>query len=556
MAGKAANPASPAGFIRGRRSRPAPPGRAWRFLPFIVATMVLLPVAVVVSSFLTPAGEIWRHLVETTLADLIRNTFWLALGVAVGTVLLGVSLAWLTAICEFPGRRIFAWSLLLPLAIPAYVTGFVFIGLFDFTGPVQTQLREWLGPGAWFPKIRGRLGITVVMTLALFPYVYLLARNAFLTQGRRALEAAQSLGLSRTQGFFRVALPMARPWIAGGLSLALMETLADFGTVAVFNYDTFTTAIYKAWFALFSLPAAAQLASILILVAFALLVAEQQSRAHMRYAEGRSSARMERIQLRGIRAGLAFALCLGVLVLGFLLPVAQLGWWAIGAAAKDLDARYFGFFAHSLLLSGIAAAITAGVALLLCYAGRQCPDSWTRLAVRASTLGYAVPGAVLAVGIFIPIAWLDSLLVKAGERLLGVSPGLLVQGTLAAMLVAYVARFMAVGFNPIDSAMQRVTRSMDEAARSLGLTPGRALLRVHLPILRGGLITGAMLVFVDVMKEMPITLMTRPFGWDTLAVRIFEMTSEGEWERAALPSIALVIAGLVPLMVLTRHAEN
>jgi len=518
--------------------------------------VVLLPVAVVVSSFLTPAGDVWRHLVETTLADLVANTFWLALGVGLGTVVLGVSLAWLTAVCEFPGRRVFAWSLLLPLAIPAYVTGFVFIGLFDFTGPVQTQLREWIGSGVWFPKVRGRLGVVLVMTLALFPYVYLLARNAFLTQGKRALEAAQSLGLNRVQGFFRVALPMARPWIAGGLSLALMETLADFGTVAVFNYDTFTTAIYKAWFALFSLPAAAQLASILILIAFALLIAEQQSRSRMRYAEGRGGARMDRIRLTGIRAWLAFALCLGVLVLGFLLPVAQLLWWALGVAARDLDARYFGFFWHSLLLSGIAAAVTVGLALLLSYAERHFPDPWTRFAVRASTLGYAVPGAVLAVGIFIPIAWVDSWLVAAGELLLGTKPGLVVQGTLLAMLVAYVARFMAVGFNPIESAMQRVTRSMDEAARSLGLSLGHALLRVHLPILRGGLITGAMLVFVDVMKEMPITLMTRPFGWDTLAVRIFEMTSEGEWERAALPSIAVVMAGLVPLILLTRHAEK
>lgn len=556
MAGNAVSAAPPGQPIPRKRQSLASRGGIWRFLPFLVAAVVLLPVAVVVSSFLTPAGEIWRHLVETTLADLVTNTFWLALGVALGTVVLGVSLAWLTAVCEFPGHRVFAWSLLLPLAIPAYVTGFVFIGLFDFTGPIQTQLREWFGPGIWFPKVRGRLGVIVVMTLALFPYVYLLARNAFLTQGKRALEAAQSLGLSRTQGFLRVALPMARPWIAGGLSLALMETLADFGTVAVFNYDTFTTAIYKAWFALFSLPAAAQLASILILIAFALLVAEQQSRAHMRYGEGRSGARMERIRLRGIRAWLAFTLCLAVLILGFLLPVAQLGWWALGSAARDLDARYLGFFWHSLLLSAIAAAITVGIALLLSYAGRQFPDTWTRLAVRASTLGYAVPGAVLAVGIFIPIAWLDSLLVKAVEHFVGASPGLLVQGTLVAMLVAYVARFMAVGFNPIDSAMQRVTRSMDEAARSLGLGMGRSLLRVHLPILRGGLITGAMLVFVDVMKEMPITLMTRPFGWDTLAVRIFEMTSEGEWERAALPSLALVIAGLAPLIVLSRHAEK
>ncbi|HEX6829061.1 MAG TPA: iron ABC transporter permease, partial [Burkholderiales bacterium] len=391
---------------------------------------------------------------------------------------------------------------------------------------------------------------------ALYPYVYLMARNAFLTQGRRALEAAQSLGLSRVQGFHRVALPMARPWIAGGLMLALMETLADFGTVAVFNYDTFTTAIYKAWFSLFSLPAASQLASILIVIAFALLLVEQQSRARMRYAEGRPGARLERVHLAGARRWLAFGLALLTLLAGFAVPVAQLAWWAAGVLRTDLDSRYLEFALHSVALSAGAAVLTAVIALLLAYGGRRCSDTPTRLAVRTATLGYALPGAVLAVGIFIPIAWLDNALVAAGERLLGINPGLLIQGTLFAMLVAYIARFMAVGFNPIESAMQRITRSLDEAAMSLGLTPGRALLRVHLPILRGGIVSGAMLVFVDVMKEMPITLMTRPFGWDTLAVRIFEMTSEGQWEGAALPSITLVLAGLLPLALLTRHAER
>jgi iron(III) transport system permease protein len=521
-----------------------------------VAAAVLLPVAVVMSSFLAPAGDVWRHLVETALAELLVNTFWLALGVAAGTAVLGVSLAWLTAVCEFPGRHFFSWALLLPLAIPAYVSGFVFIGLLDFSGPVQSALREWFGPGIWFPKVRGRLGVTVVMVLALYPYVYLLARNAFLTQGRRALEAAQSLGLTRAQGFFRVALPMARPWIAGGLMLALMETLADFGTVAVFNYDTFTTAIYKAWFALFSLPAASQLASILIVIAFVLLLAEQQSRARMRYAEGRPGAHLERVRITGARGWGAAGFAAAVLVAGFVVPAAQLAWWSAGVLKADLDTRYLEFAWHSVALSAGAAFLTALIALLLAYAGRRCTDTPTRLAVRVATLGYALPGAVLAVGIFIPIAWLDNALVAAGERLLGVNPGLLIQGTLFAMLVAYIARFMAVGFNPIDSAMQRVTRSLDEAAMSLGLSPGRALLRVHLPILRGGIVSGVILVFVDVMKEMPITLMTRPFGWDTLAVRIFEMTSEGEWERAALPSLTLVLAGLLPLAFLTRHAEK
>ncbi|MEW6312494.1 MAG: iron ABC transporter permease [Pseudomonadota bacterium] len=544
-------------------AQPTPPSRlrlpapSWRFVPFFVAALVLIPIGVVVSSFFTPATDIWRHLIDTALKDLLLNTFWLALGVAVGTPLIGVSLAWITAVCEFPGRRIFTWALLLPMAIPAYVTGFVGLGIFDYTGPLQTQLREWFGDNLWwFPDIRGRLGIIIVMNLALYPYVYLLARNAFTTQGKRILEAGQSLGLSSTQSFFKIALPMARPWIAGGTMLALMETLADFGTVSVFNYDTFTTAIYKAWFALFSLPAASQIASLLILFAFALLLIEQQSRSRMRFTESRTSQRLERIVLRSWRKWLAVGFAFAVLLFAFIIPLTQLAIWAVEVFAQDFDERYLEFLWHSILLSGTAALLTATVALLIVYASRRHQDNATRIAVRISTVGYALPGAVLAVGIFIPIAWMDNKLIALAEQFLHISPGMLIQGTLLAMLVAYMARFLAVGHSPIDSAMQRVTRSVDEAAMSLGLSSTQTLLKVHLPILRSGLLTAVTLVFVDVMKEMPITLMTRPFGWDTLAVRIFEMTSEGEWERAALPAVALVIAGLVPIIQLIRLTEQ
>ena len=529
----------------------------WRLIPFLVATLVLIPVGVVVSSFFAPASDVWRHLVETTLAGLLVNTFWLALGVAAGAASLGVSLAWFTAVCEFPGRRFFSWALLLPLAIPAYVTAFVGLGLFDFTGPVQTALRSWLGPDLfWFPNVHGRLGVTIVMILAFYPYVYLLARNAFLTQGKHSLEAAQSLGLNRTQGFFKVALPMARPWIAGGVMLALMETLADFGTVAVFNYDTFTTAIYKAWFGMFSLSAASQLASLLIVIVFALLIVEQQLRSRMRYAETRQSPRVDRILLIGWRAWAVAGFALAALFFAFLLPVTQLLIWAAGSFARDFDQRYLEFLWHSLLLSALAALLTCFVALLMVYAARRYPDPATRVAVRVATIGYALPGAVLAVGVFVPIAWLDNRLSAMAMQLFHVETGLLIQGTLAVMLIAYMTRFLAVAHNPIDSAMHRITASIDEAAMGLGLNGWAMLRRVHLPILKGGILTAATLVFVDVMKEMPITLMTRPFGWDTLAVRIFEMTSEGEWERAALPAVALVLAGLVPIILFTRQTEK
>lgn len=530
----------------------------WQLFVFFIAVLVLIPIGVIISSYFSPANDVWQHLVETTLPGLLVNTFWLAFGVIAGTIFLGVSLAWFTAVYEFPGRKFLSWALLLPFAIPAYVTAFVALGLFDFTGPVQTALRAWLDSDLlWFPDIRGRLGVIIVMTLAFYPYVYLLARNAFLTQGRRSLEAAQSLGLNRRQGFYRVALPMARPWIAGGAMLALMETLADFGTVAVFNYDTFTTAIYKAWFSMFSLSAASQLASLLIVIIFVLIFLEQQFRLRMRYAETKKSQHADRIKLTGWRTWAVTGFILSVLFVAFVLPVAQLGIWAIDSFAGDFDKqRYLEFLWHSLSLSSLAAFITCAVAVLMVYAVRRHSDGTTRTAVRIATLGYALPGAVLAVGVFVPIAWLDGQLSELAMQVFGIDSGRLIQGTLATMLIAYMTRFLAVSHFPIDSAMQRITRSIDEAAMGLGLNSWLMLQKIHLPILRSGIFTAATLVFVDVMKEMPITLMTRPFGWDTLAVRIFEMTSEGEWEQAALPSITLVLAGLIPIILFMRQTEK
>ncbi len=530
---------------------------SWRFIPVFVAVLVLIPVGTVILSFLTPTGDVWQHLVETILPRLLINTFWLTLGVAVGSALLGVSLAWFTSVCEFPGRKIFSWGLLLPLAIPAYVMAFVTLGLFDFTGPVQTLLRSWVGPELfWFPNIRGRLGVIIVMTLVFYPYVYLLARNAFLTQGKRSLEAAQSLGFNRTQGFLKVALPMARPWIVSGVMLVLMETLADFGTVAVFNYDTLTTAIYKAWFSMFSLSAASQLASLLIIIVFVLIVMEQQFRSRMRYAETKQSSRIPRISLTGWRAWAVSGFASATLFFAFLLPITQLIIWTTYTFAEEFNQLYLGFVWHSLMLSGLAALLTCSVAVLVVYSARRHPDTVTRVAVRIATIGYALPGVVLAVGIFVPLVWLDNWLSEMAMQLFHIETGLLIQGTLAIMLIAYMTRFLAVGHNPIDSAMQRITFSIDEASMGLGLNGWSMLKRVHLPILKGGIFTAVTLVFVDVMKEMPITLMTRPFGWDTLAVRIFEMTSEGEWEKAALPAVALVLAGLIPIVLLTRQAEK
>ena len=531
--------------------------RAWRVFPFLVASIVLVPVCVVFASFLSPDDEIWQHLISTTLPNLLTNTLWLSLGVIVGTSLLGVSLAWFTSVYRFPGHRFFSWALFLPLAIPAYVIAFVALGMFDYTGPVQTSLRHWFNSDLlWFPDIRSGPGIAIVMTLAFYPYVYLLSRDAFLTQGKRLLEVAQSLGFTRWQGFFRVVLPMARPWIVAGIMLALMETLADFGTVSIFNYDTFTTAIYKTWFGMFSFSTASQLASLLILIVLVIIVTEQRFRQRMRFSENRKSAQVERIPLTGWQAMAVTGFAGTVLFFAFVLPVIQLIIWAMDALNVNLDQRYFEFAWHSILLSVLAALITCLVAAMLAYAARLYSDGYTRFAIRLSTVGYALPGAVLAVGIFIPMAWLDNLLSDWIELISGVETGLLIQGTLIIMLIAYMTRFLAVSYFPLESALQRVTRSIDEAAAGFGITGWAMLRTIYFPMLKSSLFTAATLVFVDVMKEMPITLMTRPFDWDTLAVRIFSLTSEGQWELAALPALTLILTGLIPIILLVRHSET
>ncbi|BCR03856.1 iron ABC transporter substrate-binding protein [Desulfuromonas versatilis] len=528
----------------------------WRLVILLVAVLVIAPMSVVFFSWLDPATEIWKHLAETLLAELLVNTFWLVIGVTTGTVLLGVSLAWLTAVCDFPGRKVFSWALLLPLAVPTYVLAFVSLGLFDFAGPVQTRLRAWFGSSAWFPDMRSTAGVVAVMTLALYPYVYLLTRNAFLTQGKRMLEAAESLGCSPWRAFFKVVLPMARPWIAGGALLVIMEALADFGAVSIFNYDTFTTAIYKAWFGFFSLPAAAQLSSLLVLIVFAIIAFEQWLRSRMRFTAARLSPTGERVQLGRTARWLACAYALAVLSVAFIVPLLQLLVWTLKVFHREFDSRYLQLLTHSLTLGLSAALLVSITALVLAYANRRHGDRLTRGLVRTANLGYALPGTVLAVGIFIPVAALDNTLISLAHKLFGLEIGMLLQGTIFIMLLAYLVRFMAAGFKPIDGAMHRVTPSIDEAARLLGLRGLKLLARIHLPMLRGGVLTAATLVFVDVMKEMPITLMTRPFGWDTFAVKIFELTSEGEWERAALPALTLLLSGLVPIILLMRHTEK
>lgn len=520
----------------------------WRLFALLAGLAILAPVLVIAAAWLRPAPELWGHLSTTLLPELLRNTVLLVVGVGSGTLLLGVSLAWLTAMCEFPGRRLFDWALMLPLAVPAYVLAFVFIGLFDYASPLQTLLRGWFGSDFALPPIRSAGGVILVMVLVLYPYVYMLSRAAFLRQGPTPLEVARIQGLGSWAAFCRVSLPMARPAIVAGLSLVLMEALADFGAVSVFNFNTFTTAIYKAWFSFFSLPMAAQLASLLLLFVLVALFLERRARGKARFFQSGASERMGRIRLRGWRAGLATGLAALVLGLAFVLPILQLLVWA-AKVVGELDAAYVRRVEHTLTLGALAALVTVTIALLLAYAKRLHRDRLTRYAVAGATIGYAMPGSVLAVGIMLSLTWIDHRLVE----LTGLS-GQWLSGTLWALLLAYTTRFMAVAFGAVESALEQIRPVLADAARSLGAGHAEVIRRVYVPMLRPGLLTAALLVAVDVMKEMPATLLLRPFGWDTLALQIFQLTSEGQWQRAALPALALVAVGLLPVVLLVRRS--
>ena len=515
----------------------------------IVGVLCLLPLAVVVLGSFKADAELWAHMRTHRLPLMLNNTLMLGVGVVVFSLLLGASLAWLVSMYEFRGRRVLEWLLVLPLAIPTYVMAFAQLGVFDYTGPIQSLLRTWSGTDVqrWF-ALRSPVGVAWVMSLALYPYVYLLARVAFRSMGAHALEVGQSLGYSLAQSFWRVAIPMARPWLAGGAMLALMEALADFGAVSILNYDTLTTGVYQAWFALFSLPNALQIASIALLIVCFLVSFERYWRGHRAYAQAGALRLVQRKKLHGWKKYGAWLWVAWVLSCALILPLGKLLVWALPNLDTDLNASFWIYVQGSLSLAAMAAFVVTTVALLLALARRYgTAHSFSSIGVSLLTMGYAIPGTVLAVGVFVPVAFLDNWLVRNGW-----SAGSVLKGTVWVMLWAYTVRFLAVAFSSVDSALQGVSPQHEYAARSLGVVGWRLLAKVYVPMMRPGIWTALLMVFVDVMKEMPITLMTRPMGWDTLSVRIFALTSEGLWQEAALPALSLVLVGMIPVFLLLR----
>ncbi len=522
--------------------------RGFGLIIWLIALLASAPLLVALLSLFTDTGDIWAHLFEFVLPQALFNTLLLVAGVATITAVLGVSLAWFVATCEFPGRSFFGWALLLPMAMPGYVLGFALAAIFEYTGPLQTGWREMFGTALAFPGLGGAGASILTLSLVLYPYVFLITRQAFATQGVRGVEVAQSCGYSPMQGFRKVSLPLARPWIVAGVSLAIMECLADFGTVQLFNFTTFTTAIYRSWYGLFSLQSALQLSLVLVVLVMSALLLEKRFRGASRYT---SNAMLNPHRLQPRRAGLISFYCSAVLFIAFVLPAGLILYWSVRTFSLEFDAHYWQLAANTLMLAGMAALLICSAALLLAFAVRNAPSRINRLLSRIATLGYAIPGTVLAIGFFVPVAalsrWVNATLLADSDKVLALQSGLSV------ILLAYMARYLAVAHGPLDSALLRISPNIEDAAHGMGVSGARLLANVHLPILRPAIVTAALLVFVDVMKELPITLMTRPFGWDTLAVRVFQLTTEGEWHRAALPAIAIVVAGLVPVLVLSRR---
>ncbi len=535
--------------------------RVWRrphglaLVGLVIAALVATPVLVVFAAVFTPAGEVWAHLVDTVLAEYIANTLWLMLGVGIGTLVIGVGTAWLSALCRFPGRAVFQWALLLPLAAPAYAVAFTYAGLLDYAGPVQTALRDafgWSRGDYWFPEISSLGGVIAVMSLVLYPYVYLLARAAFLDQSVCVLEVSRTLGRGPWQSFTRIALPLARPSIVAGLSLALMEAVSDFGTVAFYGVPTFTTGIFSTWFGLGDHRAAAQLASVLMIFVLVLIVAERRSRGRAKFFHtSRRYRALPGIRLRGGPAALAFLACFLPVLLGFLLPGAVLLQWSLETGAEMIDGRFLSLVWNSVSLAGAAAVLAVGLALLVAYGMRLAPGPVMTIAARIAGLGYAVPGTVIAVGIIIPLAWIDNSVDAWMRARFDISTGLLMSGTLVALMFAYLVRFLAVSLATVEASLGKVTPGMDDASRALGAGAGRTLFNIHMPMISGGMLTAAILVFVDVMKELPATMILRPFNFNTLAIRAFELASDERLEDAASAALAIVAAGLVPVILLS-----
>ena len=528
----------------------------WSISALIAVALTVLPLGAILLGMLGSGSEMWGHLAETVLLVYVGNSIVLMLGVGVLSLVIGLAPAWLVSVYDFPGRRTFEWALVLPLAIPTYIIAYTYAGIFEYDSLLPSALSTvWPGMEVWRIRsaVMSREGAMVMMALVLYPYVYVIARASFLRQSRTVLEMARTLGRGPWDTFLRVALPMSRPAVAGGLTLVLMEVLNEYGAVRYFGVPTFTTGIFRAWFPLNDPIAAMRLSGILLLFVFTLIIFERMQRGRARFDDGTRGYRPAvRQKLGGGGRWVATVVCLLPLALGFLVPVSQLVAWAGDAGSGALDARFLRLILNSFSLALAAAFIAVSGALLIGYAARLSPTPLLRLASKVSVLGYSVPGAVVAVGVFGPFVWMDRRLNAFMTAAFGTPTGLLLSGGLAVLIFAYVVRFLAVALNPIESGFKRLCGNLDDTSRSLGVPPLKTLWKVDIPLLRGTLISAGLLVFVDVLKELPLTLILRPFNFDTLATRAFQLATDEQLARSAVPALLIIVVGLVPVIVLNK----
>ncbi|MEZ5838376.1 MAG: iron ABC transporter permease [Geminicoccaceae bacterium] len=537
-----------------RHGRAKRPLRVLSLLSLLSALVVGLPLLSVAIDALQPASDVWSHVAGRLIPRYLMNTVWLCLGVGGLTGCIGVGAAWLITTYRFRGRQLLEWALILPLAIPSYVQAYIYYDLTNVSGPIQTGLRSWLDVRAdqfTLPPLSSVPGAIFVLSIALYPYVYLAARTGFLQQTGTLVEISRMLGCTPTAAFFRVTLPLARPAIVVGLSLVLMETLADYGAVSLLGVQTFTTGIYKAWFSMGDRVAAAQLASILLLIVLVLVFTELSHRRGQFFNTGNDTPAVAQ-RLAGVSGAAALVACFLPAFLGFLLPAGYL--LHMLAGVPDNPSIGFGdAVINTLAVAMATASIAVALGLFMTYGARLAPSRMITFLNRVAAMGYAVPGPVLAIGTLVPLVALDHAIDQLAQRFWGIQPGLLITGSIGALVFAYLARFMTVSLGAIEAGFAKVKPSLEDAAAVLGLGTLDRLRRVHLRLIGPSIATAGLLVFVDVMKELPATLILRPFDFDTLAVRVFNLARDERLAEAALPALILILVGLVPVIILSRQ---
>ncbi|MFB2702955.1 ABC transporter permease [Aeromonas veronii] len=533
----------------------------WMTGSWAIALLLGLPVIALLFSAFSAEGELFRHLADTVLLDYLGNTLGLVVGVVLLSLLFGVPTAWLVAMCQVPGRRALQWALMLPMAMPSYIVAYVYTDLLDYSGPLQAGLRTlfgWNSPADyWFPAIRSLGGAAWVLALVLFPYVYLLTRASFLEQSVSLIHSSRLLGCTPWQSFRRLSLPLARPAIMVAVSLVAMETLADFATVHFFAINTLTTAVYDTWLGYGSLATAAKLSCLMLLAVVLLIALERRSRSRQQvFQKSMGHEQPLRYPLKGMSRALAAFWCWGLVLAGFGLPFVILLDYGVRYFELSWTPEFVRFAGNSLAISALTALLAMGIALLLGFFRRLDGGIKSQLPLRIAAMGYAMPGTVLAIGVLVPLTALDFAINDLAEWLGRQGPGLLLTGTITAIVFGYLVRFVAIAIGSVESSMGKISPSLDMAARSLGQGDGGMLRRVHLPLVRRGLFAGAMLVFIESMKELPAALLLRPFNFDTLATHVYQFVSDEMLERGALGAIVIVLVGLLPLIWVNRSLDS